>query len=1490
MKNKSLVHAISQVMQASLEKSPDYLIRVDIKKSFPLNLALADLLPSYPNLIVGILKTIDAKTYEDSNLQVEKSASVLTRYRNDATDNDRKVILIGPAVGPEESGLRDLAIVVGDRDICDTWQEIYRAQLSSIASSHENQIRLKISDWFFDKMRKGELNPPTCSELLELLLDSAVSLVEFQKNLWKVDLIPDEKLVSHPNIRARLEKNFDVVDRTQSEENEELVKRLRRSANKKVVAYRDWLKVRVDESLAKSGLPEVLKALEEDEVDTDAGTENPPSTSSYHLFSILRSLERSGEVDLKKQLVSLIRDEIADQKANLFELGSVDISVSLDDFVLKFKVESRESTTLPEWFRNIEKIKSDEVLSDSLKIPVFIYGTEYNSDRSLVSFSVEAFRAWGTDLGLADEVENYLLCRSKLLNSSRLLSATEEDLLSLITISRDFREVIGHFLSAWVELLRKGIAQMDSEKISLLQFIDAIWIREIDSEENSTSDTFSPAIKFDKVLLSPWHPWRLKPIFDLALEMEGNESDYEVVSSAFWALSRAVPLYRVWASSADKDNLQFKTIVAGDCEFGVVDTQAIQPLTGESKSIARSLSAYRETHPWSDAGMTILIVNPPNGGAIRKLAYAKVSDESTSTAIRVIRTKNLVGQDPDDQYLSLLGFHDVDNPTEFIGKDGNNEVTFVFLPAMHASINSMQLGAHGRIDVELKPKAVNSKGEKIFEPQITVSPSDENDFINLIYRASGQTKTHIAEYPLVLPDEHLRIIQKCVLNSEWTIVAIPGAVGAPEINFENDSNLNPSIVAQFDDKQYRCFTYSRSLLPLVWKIRDFINAELPIGNTSEKQKIIVEALTDIASTQHTKMFELSNNKFGVTEILGVLSARAFAKNMLRSDSLILEISLDDTDWTNSWLDSKDQRADLLMVDISPDLDSDTPVKLLVIEAKARSDTFGSPAIDVDPFDGASQQVHMTIDKIRRLMQGPDASISQAIRLRAFTEQIAAVAASEFLRSKDQKQFEKYFKNISRFLLEPDSALESIRGLVVALFLKGLEEAQLKEIQDTTFVSCSSKTLEEIFLKKEITFSELSEKISEPTEAQISETNENLDPENVVFDSLGASGTIITDPETGSIAGSLSIQENDKNLNSVDKIETVDKKMLIDELLAVLKLKTDEIDSSQESVLTQGPTYNAFSIPFIAGSSISNLQRVAKDLARDLGVTSVDIKNDSLPKRVLVLVPRKDRVFPIQPEILPVPSIDSYLPIYVGQELDGSEYVSTIQSWPHALIAGTTGSGKTSFLRGVIKQIAADTRFPSKLIVVDGKGESDYFGLAPEESFHENWSKPQLSIDSTVEILEWLVKEEIPRRRLLVNEIAEKKNSRVDAREEYLNRLNLKEDLLFSPLVVVIDEFAELMLRGGTVMKDFIDNVSSVSQTGRSTLVHLLLATQRPDRKIVPGRIHANLDTKVALRVPTPADSMTVLGHGGAEKLLGRGDMLFSWKGSGDLRLQGYFYS
>jgi S-DNA-T family DNA segregation ATPase FtsK/SpoIIIE len=108
-----------------------------------------------------------------------------------------------------------------------------------------------------------------------------------------------------------------------------------------------------------------------------------------------------------------------------------------------------------------------------------------------------------------------------------------------------------------------------------------------------------------------------------------------------------------------------------------------------------------------------------------------------------------------------------------------------------------------------------------------------------------------------------------------------------------------------------------------------------------------------------------------------------------------------------------------------------------------------------------------------------------------------------------------------------------------------------------------------------------------------------------------------------------------------------------------------------------------------------------------------------------------------------------------------------------------------------------------------------------------------------------------------------------------------------PLIVLIDEFAEIMLGAGQSAKDFEDLVQRLVQTGRSTLVHLVLVTQRPDMNVLRGAVKANLATRVALAVPTHHDSMTVLGEVGAEELLGKGDMIF-WSGTGRrVRLQGY---
>jgi len=119
-------------------------------------------------------------------------------------------------------------------------------------------------------------------------------------------------------------------------------------------------------------------------------------------------------------------------------------------------------------------------------------------------------------------------------------------------------------------------------------------------------------------------------------------------------------------------------------------------------------------------------------------------------------------------------------------------------------------------------------------------------------------------------------------------------------------------------------------------------------------------------------------------------------------------------------------------------------------------------------------------------------------------------------------------------------------------------------------------------------------------------------------------------------------------------------------------------------------------------------------------------------------------------------------------------------------------------------------------------------------------------------------------------------------------LSIGKDPVMKPLIIVIDEFNELMIRGGSDKTRFVDAITSIAQASRSVLVHLILATQRPDRNVVPGVIKANLPARFAFRLPSPADSLTVLNHGGAEKLLGSGDLLLQLNGETDRRLQGYW--
>jgi S-DNA-T family DNA segregation ATPase FtsK/SpoIIIE len=158
----------------------------------------------------------------------------------------------------------------------------------------------------------------------------------------------------------------------------------------------------------------------------------------------------------------------------------------------------------------------------------------------------------------------------------------------------------------------------------------------------------------------------------------------------------------------------------------------------------------------------------------------------------------------------------------------------------------------------------------------------------------------------------------------------------------------------------------------------------------------------------------------------------------------------------------------------------------------------------------------------------------------------------------------------------------------------------------------------------------------------------------------------------------------------------------------------------------------------------------------------------------------------------------------------------------------------------------------------------------------------------VDVLKWAA-DEMEERRKAIHEIA-----RASASPQAVKATDLYRDALLQgrapdllPLVLVIDEFADIMLAGKKSADQFEDLVQRICQVGRSRLIHLILGTQRPDKETIRGAIKANLNTRAVFRLPTQADSMTVLGRSGAERLMLHGDMLFQHGTGTPLRLQGY---
>jgi DNA segregation ATPase FtsK/SpoIIIE-like protein len=233
---------------------------------------------------------------------------------------------------------------------------------------------------------------------------------------------------------------------------------------------------------------------------------------------------------------------------------------------------------------------------------------------------------------------------------------------------------------------------------------------------------------------------------------------------------------------------------------------------------------------------------------------------------------------------------------------------------------------------------------------------------------------------------------------------------------------------------------------------------------------------------------------------------------------------------------------------------------------------------------------------------------------------------------------------------------------------------------------------------------------------------------------------------------------------------------------------------------------------------------------------------------------------------------------IGVAPDGSLVTEDFSEFPHLLVAGSTGSGKSVFLRGLLLSLMTQYSVGKlELLIVDPKRtDFTFFNSAP----YLRGGKVLIDQKEARDVLLELVRSEMPRRQDI---LASRKITKVKLFNHYYPNEAL------SPIVALIDEYALLIsMMSRKEREAFEQDLMILASAARSVSIHLVLATQRPSADIVTSTLKANLDVRIAFRVASNANSLVVLDATGAENLLGRGDMLFRRPNGEILRLQAPF--
>lgn len=299
----------------------------------------------------------------------------------------------------------------------------------------------------------------------------------------------------------------------------------------------------------------------------------------------------------------------------------------------------------------------------------------------------------------------------------------------------------------------------------------------------------------------------------------------------------------------------------------------------------------------------------------------------------------------------------------------------------------------------------------------------------------------------------------------------------------------------------------------------------------------------------------------------------------------------------------------------------------------------------------------------------------------------------------------------------------------------------------------------------------------------------------------------------------------------------------------------------------GPIISIYRFAPQATTKVSHLESLSADIAVILGVEDVLIKRMPGDSAVGIYVPNRERRYIDFKEAVGfLYDKEREIPLLLGVDYMGKPVVEDLALLPHLLIAGSTGSGKSTLMASMLAGIVTKSNSSAvQLVLSDTKNvEFGYFVGSPHLLY-----EPAKSVWQTLEQLDWVV-----------NEVEDRLKSIGKAGHRNITEYNAQAHRRLPRIVVVIDELADLLMdRSKNEDKIKLSSIaegyiSKIVQKSRAAGVHLIAATQQASVKIVAGYIKANFPARLSFRLPSESDSRTILNTGGAEHLLSPGDMLY----------------